>query len=319
MKTFRSILTAGIAAAILSLPAGTLPAADALTLTLRATAQTDGQGVFLGQIAEGLPGAVEARLADAPAFGRVSTLNRQQISEAIQKATPELGPIQWTGADTVRITRKARLLGDEEVRKLLTDRLQEDHVRKGGELELRFNRAWTPVSIPDEPLTIKILDLPSSGLNANCLVRFELRTDRDLVGSWQALVQARIWRDVPVAQKNLRRGQLLTDAEITTERRDMSTLRDPLLELPANPALYEMAESVTAGSTLISRSIKLRPVVRRGQSAEAVLQNGAMTVSLKVEVLEDGVPGQTVRVRNPQTRRELHGRVQDENTILVAL
>lgn len=317
MKTLRFILLT--AAAVITLSPGPLFAADPITLTLRPTAQTDGQGVNLGQIVEGIPGAIEARLADAPAFGRISTLNRQQISEALQKSVPELGAVQWTGAETVRITRKARMLGDEEVRKLLTDRLQEDHVRKAGELELRLNRAWTPVSIPDEPLTVKVLDLPSSGLNANCLVRFELRTERELVGSWQALVQARIWREVPVAQKNLRRGQLLTDAEITTERRDLGTLRDPLLELPANPSLYEMAESVTAGSTLISRSIKLRPVVRRGQSAEAVLHNGAMTVSLKVEVLEDGVPGQTVRIRNPQTRRELHGRVQDENTILIAL
>ena len=34
--------------------------------------------------------------------------------------------------------------------------------------------------------------------------------------------------------------------------------------------------------------------------AEAVVQEGSLSVSIKVEVLEDGIPGQVVRVRNPE-------------------
>ena len=67
-----------------------------------------------------------------------------------------------------------------------------------------------------------------------------------------------------------------------------------------------------------SRS-RLRPVVTRGQTADAVVRDGAMVISLKVEVLEEGVPGQMVRVRNPQSRRELRGKVQDERTIAITL
>jgi flagella basal body P-ring formation protein FlgA len=35
--------------------------------------------------------------------------------------------------------------------------------------------------------------------------------------------------------------------------------------------------------------------------------------------LEEGVPGQLVRVRNLQSRRELRGKVQDEQTIIISL
>jgi flagella basal body P-ring formation protein FlgA len=40
---------------------------------------------------------------------------------------------------------------------------------------------------------------------------------------------------------------------------------------------------------------------------------------MKVDVLEDGATGQVIRIRNPQTRRELRGKVQDEQTILISL
>ena len=65
--------------------------------------------------------------------------------------------------------------------------------------------------------------------------------------------------------------------------------------------------------------MRLRPVVARGQTADAVVRDGAMLISLKVEVLEEGAPGQMVRVRNPQSRRELRGKVQDEKTIAITL
>jgi flagella basal body P-ring formation protein FlgA len=50
-----------------------------------------------------------------------------------------------------------------------------------------------------------------------------------------------------------------------------------------------------------------------------VLEDGALIISLKVETLQDGLPGQLVRVRNLRTRRELMGKVLDEKTILIAM
>jgi flagella basal body P-ring formation protein FlgA len=111
----------------------------------------------------------------------------------------------------------------------------------------------------------------------------------------------------------------LKDAPLTHERLDMLTLRDPLCDLPANAAAYELAETVPAGSPLLARAIRLRAVVARGQIADAVVRDGVMVISLKVEVLEEGVPGQMVRIRNYQSRRELRGKVEDEHTIAIPL
>jgi flagella basal body P-ring formation protein FlgA len=81
----------------------------------------------------------------------------------------------------------------------------------------------------------------------------------------------------------------------------------------------ELTENIQEGAHLLSRSVKIRPSIRRGELVEAILQDGALSVSLRVEVLEDGLPGQLVRIRNPQSKRELRGKVQNEQTILIAL
>ena len=63
----------------------------------------------------------------------------------------------------------------------------------------------------------------------------------------------------------------------------------------------------------------MRPVVQRGQFVDGLVRDGALNIALKVEVLADGLPGQTVRVRNPKTKREFYAKVQDEQTVVISL
>jgi flagella basal body P-ring formation protein FlgA len=214
---------------------------------------------------------------------------------------------------------RTRSLNEAELKDLLTATLQREHVRDRGELELRFTRAWASVTVPAGPLTMNILELPSAGVSLNFIVRFELRTADQIIGTWQVPLQAHVWRDIWVARSPLKRGQLLSEADRAKERRDVLALRDACLEDVPDGFLYEIAETLPAGAPLYVNSVKLRRLVRRGQVAEAVVQDGAMSVSLKVEVLEDGVLGQFIRVRNLQSRREFRGKVENEQTILVGL
>lgn len=282
--------------------------------------QLDATGIHLDQVVAGTPAeAPHLRLAPAPAIGRPLTLNAAQINELLQKTAPELATTNWTGAAQIKITRRTRQLTEADLRDLLAMTLQQDFVKDRGELELRFMRAVPTATVVDEALTVKILDLPSVGVTPNFVARFEVSAGEELVGTWQIPVQARVWREVVVAGSPLRRGQLVRDADLTRERRDLLTTRDALPEVDLdNPAL-ELAENVSAGIPLTLRSLRMRPIIRRGKLAEAIVQNGALMMSVRVEVLEDGLPGQTVRVRNLKSKREFRGTVQNEETIYVAL
>ena len=81
----------------------------------------------------------------------------------------------------------------------------------------------------------------------------------------------------------------------------------------------ELAENIMPGLPLTSRSVRLRAIVHRGKLADAVINDGTLTLSVKVEVLEDGLPGQTIRVRNLKSKKEFRGKVHNEETIHVTL
>ena len=85
----------------------------------------------------------------------------------------------------------------------------------------------TTGQVPDEPLTVKVSDLPPPASSPNFVATCELWNGRERVGTWQIWrAGARLWRDVPVARSSLTRGTLLKDADVMMERRDILLLRD---------------------------------------------------------------------------------------------
>jgi len=164
-----------------------------------------------------------------------------------------------------------------------------------------------------------MVNLLTVGVTSGFITRFEIRTAREGLGIWQTTVQARIWREVWVAHSPIKRGESLNTADVTRERRDVLPVRDALADFVAPDAALEFSEPVMSGNPVLARTLKPRAVVHRGQIAQAVLQNGALSITMKVEVLEDGAPGQIIRARNPLSRRDVSGKVINEQMLLITL
>ncbi|MFO1488101.1 MAG: flagellar basal body P-ring formation chaperone FlgA [Verrucomicrobiota bacterium] len=314
-KRFLVYLFGGLVAGFVS-PAA---AVEPVRFQLRATAQADSTGVYLNQVIDTRDALPSVRLCDSPAFGKAATLTREQVAGYLREAGAELVISNWAGPEMVRITRRIRTLTEADMLNLLTETLQRDCVKDRGELELRPTRGWAEVPVPDEPLTLRILEQPTGGIAPAALYRFEIRSAREGVGIWQTAVQVRIWRDIWVAHSAVKRGEPLSDADLVRERRDVLPLRDSCADFVSQDSSLEFSEAVISGNPILARTLKPRAVIHRGQLAQAVFQDGALSITMKVEALEDGAPGQIIRTRNPVSRRDVSARVVNEQTLLISL
>lgn len=287
-------------------------------LEIKAVALVSGDGIFLPQVVAAEAPLPAVRLGDAPAFGKNIVLTRAQLAELIANAAPAVGT-NFIGADTVKISRRVRTLSESDLLGMLTATLQQKYVKDKGQLELRLAQPWKALVLPDEPLILDILEVPNLGVTPQFIARFALRTEHETLGTWTAGIKANVWREVWVASSQLNRGDAINLAQLSRDRRDILNLRDAIADFGDDVMALEFAESVPAGVPVLARMIKPRTVIHRGQRADALVQDGAMSIRTRVEVLDDGAPGQIVRARNSITHRDLTGKVLDERTILISL
>lgn len=295
------------------------PAAEPSGLELAPVAEVTGDGVFLQQVVKSSEPLPALRLCDAPQVGATLELSRSQVNDLLAAAAPNLMTTNWTGADSVQVSRRTHTLNEANLVALLTVSLQRDYVKDRGELELNLTQPWDATLVPDEPLTLKVLELPTEGVTRSFIIRFQLCTATEIAGTWDVTLQAHIWRNVWVAHSDLLRGDLLADADVVQDRRDVLTAHEPLADFSPSDTALELAESVPAGNILFARDLKLRAVIHRGQVADAVIQDGPLNVTAKVQALEDGAPGQMIRARNVASQRDLTGKVLDDHTIEISL
>ena len=306
-------------AAIILFFANWSEASEASSLSLLPVVQVDGQGVFLQQLVKSAQPLPALKLCESPALGKTTELTRTQVNDLIAAAEPDLATTNWIGAPSVTISRRARAFTEHEMLSLLTATLQREYVKEKGELELSLLQPWTPPVVPDEPLTLKILELPTVGVTPSFIVRFELHTPEETLGAWQTSVKGQVWREVWVAHSSLNRGVPVAEASIARERRDVVNVRRDLAEFKAGDPTLEIGEFVAADSPLLAGQVRPRIVIRRGQVAEGRLDDGALSIRMKVEALDDGAPGQNIRVRNPVSQHMLTGTVTDAQTITITL
>lgn len=294
-------------------------ASEPAALSLLSGAQVDGGGVYLAELVTSTNPLPAVRLCDSPVFGKTTELSRAQVNRLIAAAAPGMATTNWSGAESVSISRRAHALTENAMLALLTQTLQKNCVKDRGELELTLTQPWTEPLVPDDPLTMKILEQPGNGITPSFIVRFELRTARETLGAWQTSVRAQIWRDVWVARSPLSRGQLVADADIVRERYDITNVRDELADFPPGDDSLQIGDFVAANAPLLARQVRPKTVIHRGQTADALIQDGALSIRMRVVALEDGAPGQSIRVRNPVSQRYLTGTVKNSRTISISL
>jgi flagella basal body P-ring formation protein FlgA len=201
---------------------------------------------------------------------------------------------------------------------MLTDLARQiaDHFHLAGELQLDLVRAWALPSIPAGTSPRLVIAEFTSAPASSMLVRCRLEAGGAPLSPCSIAVHAQLWADAWVAREPLDAGQVFDPAQLELRRSDRLREREAL---PASVSDrdYVLARNVPAGRTLVWRDLTRRPLVRKGETVEVCAVEGSLTVTLKALATQNGGRGDTVLVRNQDSKREFTAVVVDENRVQV--
>jgi len=205
----------------------------------------------------------------------------------------------------------------EEIRAAVLDYVKREYQPLGKITDIEINQLDPRLNLPacEQPLSVA----PLAGQRRAGNATFGVRCDG--ARPWTVYVPVRIASTTTVmtAATALARGTVLKESDLVPIQRDTATLPHGYFTRAEDLVGMELRRPLRPGEIVSQAAVTVAAVVARGQQVLLVVDDGAVTVSMKGEALEDGAPGERIQVRNLSSRRVIQGEVLDRHRVKVAL
>ena len=314
-------LAAGIAAAVAA-PVWQPAAADSLLdaqvaagLTLRERIMVDDEVVRLGDLFEEQISDGDVAIAQAPKPGQTMSLETrflQQVARAYR--------LNWTPASKyqkVTVGRMSQRVTADMVRGALADAVQE-RVGSANDLAVQIDGGDVEFDLPtDVENSVSV-----SGINFNpASNRFAaiIVAPADGPPLFQRTVYGTVFEmaQVPVPNRLISAGEVVRAEDLEWQSVQIGRLTGNSLTDAQQLIGHVAKRPLKAGQVLRSSDLAMAPAVKRNDLVQLVVQTGQMTLTVQGKVLQDAAVGQSVRVINVSSNRQLSGTVVDAGTVAV--
>lgn len=129
--------------------------------------------------------------------------------------------------------------------------------------------------------------------------------------------QVRVSEPVLVTTRFLTKGEEITSADVTVERRDTAGLAASYLREPGEAIGKALTRPVQRGSLLLPNYLQVPRVVQRGERVTLMVEIGGLVVRSEGITLGDAGLGERVQVRNESSKRVIEGTVASPGMVRV--
>jgi flagellar basal body P-ring formation protein FlgA len=253
-------------------------------------------------------------LGEAPAPSMKISIPGSKILTAIQEAGISLDAVGYSIPQVVVVERKGHVLTGEDVLPYVRDALAKD-----SSLDLLVREVnWANAQvIPDgqSDFTIERLGRPQGG---KVPLRINVSVDSQPAARFLATAIVDDWREVPVLNKNLERGMLISPEDVEVVRMNLfkqpPNVADSVKEVVGRRA----KQRISAGETIKKHLIDIPPIIPAGKPISVLYRSGGVHATVTGVAMEDGFEDGVIKVKNDRSRRILKARVINADQVEVS-
>ncbi len=281
-----------------------------------------GKSVTLRDLAVAdIPDDLWQQIADTPLFlsprqnGRKMRVSRRDMKLFLEKSLPEIADL-CTIPSQILVQRGGRFWDKADLRQKVDKFLTAKVAGAKGEIVFRDHQlpGWIFSGKDGKDVRVELARKLAPGRIALRLTLQDAtgRSVRRFSGS----VFMDQWLTVPCAVHPLNRGERVNLAtDVNFLRKNMAYLREPVWD--GKGGIWRVVRPVGTSQPLYASSLEPMPVVARGKRCVLKFLGRYIELEVPALALEDGGIGQSIMVRNLQSKKTVVGRVVAAETVVV--
>ncbi len=303
-----------------------------LVVTLRPRAAVGPRAIHIGDVADltgGTPALREAvaalDLTDATTPRAGTIVKRQQVSFRICLAEVPTSLFRVDGATETCIERERCAIAEADVIEAAKEAILKRLPWGAADVSMQIVQPIAvPLTVEAPRAEVRIKAEPHT--SAMPLGRAQIDVSLWASGvrqlAFPLYFDVRLYQNVAVCLHKIERGTALNEHNVSFDRRPVESLRD-YVSSPEALVGKKCRQALLPGRVVMSTDLEddgheaAPPLVRRGESVKLLVRMGPVNVMASGEALQDGRAGQSVRVRNIDSKQVVLGRVTERSLVEV--
>ena len=241
-------------------------------------------------------------------------MTRPRLQEAVMHTMRDLAP-NCLFPGSMALQRGGVLIGKEDIQRLAQSELAPYLAALPGEAALKDYRLPQYIFLEHGGQNLE-LEAPRKVGPGRLSLRFLVKEmDGSIKQRQTGTVLVDCLADVPAAASAMNRDELLDHSKVTFKRMNLAQLRGELWDGRGGP--WRLTRPLAPGQVILQSDLAHIPTVRKGSKITLLYEGKNVRLTLQAEALADGSAGETIPVRNLQSRKEIYGLVRDSSTVVV--
>ena len=132
-------------------------------------------------------------------------------------------------------------------------------------------------------------------------------------------VTIKLFKPIMVASTTLTRGEVLQESDYTFEERDISNAVNGYITSPDEYHGHLIKRPIRINQVITPHMLQIPKLIRKGERVLVLAETGTLQVRSAGIALEDGIRGDTIRIRNSVSKRVIEGRIISPGVVRITL
>jgi flagella basal body P-ring formation protein FlgA len=256
-------------------------------------------------------------IGQSPPAGQERILYGSYIVTRLKQYGLHPRDLQIRAPTKIRVTRASQRIASGDIEAAVIRAIRAQMPWSAQQTTIRVVRGIKSVVLPPGPVQSEVTFPMNTDFLGPTSFTVSFRVAGNLEKRLYGTADIEVTQDVVMTTRPLARHEIITADDLTLTRVNLARLPRRVLIRPEDVIGKRTKRPLRARAMIHAYEIETLPLVRKGDVVLILAESPLLKVSTLGEALENGQRGDTIRVKNVSSQREVRAVVMDSKTVRV--